>query len=159
MKKQELQELVRKEINSIVKLELKKMIKPLVQEAVAGALASILAEGIVKNSNSNNKILRPGIPQARTNTEVVKKTGLTASARRSMAEKMGYGHIEKLTPSGIEKAPSSVQDILNEVAERSGDGTVSILDNIDEENVSSDAVNAITRNYSDVMDKLRLGKK
>lgn len=161
MKSSELHAIIKNEVIKAVKAELPKMVKPLVQEAVAGALASLLAEGIVKGPppQPKNTILTPDIPQARRSNpsdgrQAAKSGGLGAAARRNLAEQLGYGTIDTIGLSKTEFSGNGpVNDILNETAMsmRPAEATTSILDSIDEMDVSPEAVDALTKNYSELM--------
>ena len=164
----EVTKVVKTEVTKIVKAELPKMVKPLVQEAVAGALASLLAEGLVKGPPvPKPTILTPNIPQARPNNssggrQATKRGGLDSAAKRNLAEQLGYGSIDTigLPETGFSKN-SMVNDILTETAmtSRPIDDIPSVLDAVDEMDVSPEAVEALTRDYSDLMSAMeRRGK-
>jgi hypothetical protein len=159
----EVTKVVRAEVTKIVKAELPKMIKPMVQEAVAGALANLLAEGIVNGPpEPKTRVLTPNIPQAKgPNTSGGRQsrqaTGLDSTAKRNLAEKMGYGDIDRIgMPSnGFVTTGNITTDILNETAmEMGGSNAVeSVLDVAGDLGgaVSPEAVDALTRNYSELM--------
>lgn len=165
MNKKELQELIRLEVQNVVKLELRKMVKPLVQEAVAGALANLIAEGIVKGAPDNSsKILRPNVPQVKINKPEPRraqaKTNLDETARRKLAAKMGYSQIDRIG-SQSSSTGDMVTDILAETAaqmeEDGGYNVPSVLDNVEEISsvVLPDAVEAITKDYSALMQRMK----
>jgi len=162
MTKSDLQKLIRQEITAVVKAELPKMVKPMVQEAVAGALAGLLAEGIVKGA-PKSQVLTPNIPQARGpaspgGRQAAPARGLDPRARRELAEKMGYGSgPDRIGPAGGFVSNGNVlDDILAETAGDMRDGNFpvdSVLDNLDDLSgvIAPEAVDAITRDYSDLM--------
>lgn len=166
MTKSDLQNLIRQEMSAVVRTELQKMlrplvleaVKPLVKEAVAGALGSLLAEGIVNGTPlpKKSQILTPNIPQARApagpgSRPAASGRTLDPSTRRRMAEQLGYGEPAAI---GIDMGGGMVGDILNETAmEMSGRSSVdSILDAADDIGaVAPEVVDAITRDYSGLM--------
>ena len=164
----EVTKVVKTEVTKIVKAELPKMVKPLVQEAVAGALASLLAEGIVKGPPApKTPILTPNIPQARPSNspggrQATKKGGLDAATKRNLAEQLGYGSIDTIgMPDAGYTRAGPVNDILTETARSMGpaDSVPSVLDAVDQMDISPEAVDAITRDYSDLMKAMdRRGK-
>lgn len=177
MKASELQTIIRNEVTKavktevtkIVRAELPQMVKPLVQEAVAGALASLLAEGIVNGPPVPKlKVLTPDIPQARPvrssgGPTERKKSGLDPVAKRSLAEKMGYGSMDRIGTSADQfvSTGNMTADILNETAmQMGGESSIpSVLDAVDQMDVSPEAVDALTRNYSELMQAMnRRGK-
>lgn len=166
MTKQEFQRMIAEEVQRQLKIVVPKMVKPLVQEAVAGALASLLAEGItrspepVRSQSPTNPSSRPiNRPGARPATPAPRSAALSEAAKRSLASKMGYGSIDRIgepmfTGSG------GVSDILNETAmSMGGEGfdTPSILDAVTEaESVTTpDVVEAISRDYSVLMNRMK----
>jgi hypothetical protein len=166
---------VKTEVARVLKVELPKMVKPMVQEAVAGALANLLAEGIVNGPPApKTRVLTPNIPQAKapvkSGGQPVRQTpGLNDVAKRSLAEKMGYGAIDRIgTPAdGFMSTGDITADILNETAMQmagsmdSGPPVTSILDVADNlgDAASPEAVEALTRDYSDLMKAMeRRGK-
>lgn len=156
MTKSELQKLIRQEVVGIVKSELPKLVKPLVQEAVAGALANLLAEGIVKGPPTSPKILSPAVPRSRAINNRPDKTAgqLDPVARRSLASKLGYDNID---PIGVPNSTGNLtQDILAETAYDMSSGGVHVESILDaagslEGVVDPEAVDAITRDYSELM--------
>jgi hypothetical protein len=168
MTKQELQQMIAEEVQKQVKSIVPKLVKPLVQEAVAGALANLLAEGIVnpptpRPSRPTQPGTRPaasGTPPARPIQPAVLKSGLPDSARRSMASKLGYGSIDRIGES-TETNFSGVSGILAETAASMGDAsmydTPSVLDAIDQVDsmATPDVVEAITRDYSELMSRMK----
>lgn len=160
MTKSDLQKLIRNEVTAVVKSELQRMVKPLVQEAVAGALAGLLAEGIVKGVPTPTKarVLAPNVPQARAQTApgtrpAASGRALDSSTRQRLARQMGYGNIESV---GTHMGEGVVGDILAEtameMAGHSGPMVDSVLDNADDIGaVAPEVVDAITRDYSGLM--------
>ena len=152
MNKSQFQKFIRQEIISIVREELPKIVGPLVKESVAGALANLIAEGIVKGPpapvKTAPKILTPNIPIKK------QKTGrLEDSARRQLIQKLGYGNVEQI---GESEHGDLVQNILVETAmDMNGMGASSVLDNIENaEIVDSSVVNAVTRDYSELIRRM-----
>lgn len=155
MTKADLQKLIRQEVTSVVRSELQKIVKPLVQEAVAGALGGLLAEGIVNGAQNpqNRQILTPNVPQARVQAspggrQAASGRNIDPSVRRRMAEQLGYGQIDRVG--------SPVGDILTEtameMAGHSGPSVDSVLDAADDIGaVAPEVVDAITRDYSGLM--------
>ena len=169
MTKQELQRMIAEEVQKQVKLIVPKLVKPLVQESVAGALASLLAEGIVNPPTTPRTSVsaQPGTRQAapargpaRSPAPAVLKSGLPDSARRSMASKLGYGSIDLIGES-TESEFSGVSSILAETAANMGNTSVydtpSVLDAIDQVDsmATPDVVDAITRDYSQLMARMK----
>jgi len=160
MTKADLQKLIRQEVTSVVRAELQKIVKPLVQEAVAGALGNLLAEGIVKGAPAPQKprVLTPNIPSARGQAspggrQAAPAGGLDGSTRRRLAAQLGYGQIDRV---GVpEMGTGIVGDILAETAMEMAGGTVptdSVLDAADElDAIAPEVVDAITRDYSGLM--------
>lgn len=160
MTKSDLQKLIRQEVTSVVRSELPKMVKPLVQEAVAGALGNLLAEGIVKGVQTPSKprVLAPDVPQARGQAgpggrRATSPGGLDAMTRRRMAAELGYGQIDRV---GVpETGMGVVNDILAETAmEMAGGGvpTDSVLDAAAElDAIAPEVVDALSRDYSELM--------
>jgi hypothetical protein len=164
MTKSDLQKLIRQEVTSVVRSELQKIVKPLVQEAVAGALGGLLAEGIVKGPPAPQKreILTPNVPQARSQAspggrQAASGRNIDPSVRRRMAEQLGYGQIDRVSaPRGF-MGDGVVGDILTEtameMAGHSGPHVDSVLDAADSLDgaVAPEVVDAITRDYSGLM--------
>lgn len=165
MKKEELVQLIRNEVVSCVKQELPKIIRPMVQEAVAGALASIIAEGIVKGApqnpiGSSNTTIREGEQPKNRLKRPAQSIPEDASAQKRILRERFQSAIN--VPE--EKPYEGNFDILTETArdmQREGwspgqsfePATPSVLDDFD-----ADAVADIARNYSNIMDKLNLKK-
>jgi hypothetical protein len=161
MTKSDLQNLIRQEVTTVVRSELQKIIKPLVQEAVAGALGGLLAEGIVKGPPAR-QVLTPNVPQARSQAspggrQAASGRNLDPNIRRRMAEQMGYGQIDRVSaPSGF-MGDGVVGDILTETAMEMaghiGPHVDSVLDAADAMDgaVAPEVVDAITRDYSGLM--------
>ncbi len=163
MTREELRQVIAEEVQKQLKSIVQKAVKPLVQEAVAGALAGLLAEGIVKGPppQGTRRVLTPDIPQARQDTAPERTrataTSLPASARRSLADKMGYGDIPPVGKGVFGNTP--VANILEQTAMelRSESAADSILDAADQiENITTpDVVDAITRDYSALMSRMK----
>jgi hypothetical protein len=161
MTKSDLQNLIRQEVTTVVRSELQKIIKPLVQEAVAGALGGLLAEGIVKGPPTR-QVLTPNVPQARSQAspggrQAASGRNLDPNIRRRMAEQMGYGQIDRVSAPGGFMGDGVVGDILTETAMEMaghiGPHVDSVLDAADAMDgaVAPEVVDAITRDYSGLM--------
>lgn len=160
MTKADLQKLIRQEVTSVVRAELQKIVKPLVQEAVAGALGNLLAEGIVKGPQTPQKprVLTPNVPQARGQAspggrQAAPARGLDAMTRRRMAAELGYGQIDRV---GVpDMGTGVVGDILAETAMEMSTGvmpTDSVLDAADAlDAIAPEVVDALSRDYSELM--------
>lgn len=162
MKKDQFNQLIRDEVTKQLKIIVPKLVKPLVQEAVAGALSALLAEGIVKGTPNklNSKpveILGPNIPQSKKSRDTNKFTDRTTLRKR----------FEQLQREPVQDDGTSSQfggglvgNILAETAMSmtNNDGVESILDYANELSnelpVDPDTINAITRDYSALMDRL-----
>lgn len=172
MTKADLQKLIRHEVTNVVKVELQRMVKPLVQEAVAGALAGLLAEGIVKGAPQKTpKILTPDVPisvqpRGAGPRQTAPGRTLDSGTRRRMAAQMGYGSMDRI---GTEMGGNfQTGDVLNGILEQtasemnghSGPMVESILDDPDAlETISPESVDIITRDYSQIMNAMnRRGK-
>jgi len=170
MKKSELEEMIRLEVQRQVKSIVPKMVKPLVQEAVAGALATLLAEGIAKGPPApiKNNVLTPNVPQTRqapVRTEAVRTEEDAERIRSGIRNKM---RSVQESPSTIGISPNSYGGgmVGNILAETASSMTVesnveSVLDASDqlEEAVDSQTVAALTRDYSALMQRMKsLGK-
>jgi hypothetical protein len=157
MNKKEFQEMIQKEVISIVRTELPKMIRPMVQEAVAGALANLLAEGIVKGPP---KMARPDVPQARTIAAQPNRSSLDEGARRRLMSQ----YMEPMDQIGAPERPaftsdSLVNNILSETAlqmqEDGGYNVPSVLDSPAAlAEISPEMVGAISRDYSEFLKKI-----
>lgn len=139
MNKSELQSLIQTEVIKCVRSELPKMIKPLVQEAVAGALARIIAEGVIAGPP------KPAPAQKST-------TSTNGDVRKRITE----NYSEPI--ASLKTGNSSVDNILSEmvmggvrVPDDNDAGFPSILDKI-----SPDDISNISKDYSSMMDKMRL---
>jgi hypothetical protein len=172
MTKDELRQLIAEEVNKQLKSIVQKSVKPLVQEAVAGALANLLAEGIVNGppapAQAPRKVQTPNIPQARGNTVPERSRagsgGIPAGARRALADKMGYGNIPPVGSSqNVSFGHTPVANILEQTAMEMGgggnayDNTPSVLDMTDsiDSVTTPDVVDAITRDYSALMNRMK----
>lgn len=167
MTKDELRQIIAEEVQKQLKSIVQKSVKPLVQEAVAAALAGLLAEGIVNGATlpahqTNRHPLTPNIPQARGNTQPERNRapsgGMPASARRALADKMGYGDVGSIGP-GASFGNNPIANILEQTAvEMHGSNNPdSILDAVDgiESVTTPDVVDAITRDYSALMNRMK----
>lgn len=152
MNKSDLQKLIRAEVVSVVRSELPKIVKPLVQEAVAGALANLIAEGIVKGAPK--QVVQPNKVPLRPNVSVPEKKSFSPMERRKLAEQIGYASPPR-SEVQFSTNNSVIDNILSETAmDMSGQqSTESVLDTIGSLNgvIDQDAVDAITRDYSDLM--------
>jgi hypothetical protein len=149
MKKSELEEMIRIEALNIIKRELPKIIKPMVQEAVAGALGAILAEGIVKGPQQSKSIVN--------NSSTAKAIQPASFNRRSLANQYESMLDDKFNPN------DPVGSILSETAHqmaRPESATPSVLDAVSEleGGPADEMANVMTRDYSELvraMDKRR----
>lgn len=177
MKRVELEEIIRQEIRKTAKVMIPKLIKPMVQEAVAGAMASLIAEGIVNNSQksvtNSNKPIRENSSTSISSLlndkkQTPKNKGITTQEEHELArdkirnklrqvqnEVIQYENessgINEITTSKFGNGP--IGEILSEMSVR-GPSVPSVLDNISEETTSPEVVNAITRDYSALMKRL-----
>lgn len=165
MTKDELRQIITEEVQKQLKSIVQKSVKPLVQEAVAGALAALLAEGIINGgtpARTNRDVLTPNIPQTRGNTTPERSRapsgGIPAATRRNLAAKMGYGDISPMG-SNVSLGNTSVSSILEQTAMEmhSTNSGESILDNADmiDSITTPDVVEAITKDYSALMNRMK----
>jgi hypothetical protein len=167
MKKSEFDALIQSEVAKQLKSVIPKMVKPLVQEAVAGALASLLAEGIAKGPPAKmSSILRPDIPQTRSmpTKTVSKKTNENVEAERKRIRDRMRSIQESPSVIGVDSSTFGgglVGNILAETASSmvNNSEVESILDHSDELPIDSETVTAITRDYSALMKHMQqMGK-
>lgn len=169
MTKSDLQKLIRQEVASVVRTELQRIVKPLVQEAVAGALGGLLGEGIARGVpvQKTPQILTPNVPGMRAQTTAngrqapAGRTIDPSVARRRMASKfesmmgsdMSQNDTARFMGTGV------VGDILTETAREMSSGTGhvdSILDATSElDTIAPEIVDVITRDYSGLMDSIK----
>ena len=164
MKKSEFEELIQAEVTRQLRVIVPKLVKPLVQEAVAGALASLLAEGITnppqQKNAAPNGVLRPNIvPPATKKYERTDENieSIRSNLRRRMAA-------EQPRFQKIGESADPVANILAETAMEMQHGAVhvdSILDSVEEiqQAIDPETVRAVTRDYSALMNRMKdLGK-
>jgi hypothetical protein len=163
MKKSEFETLIQVEVVKQIKIVIPKLVKPLVQEAVAGALASLLAEGITKGPPAKiTPVLTPDVPQVRskpTRTVPIRTNENFEAERERIRARM---RSVQESPDTIGADPSQfgggvVGGILAETATAMANGpeVESILDYGDELPVDGETVNAITRDYSALMKRMK----
>lgn len=170
MKKSEFDALIQAEVAKQLKAVIPKMVKPLVQEAVAGALASLLAEGITKGPPATppklSSVLTPDIPQAKRPAPPRNATRTdenVESVRERLRARMRSVQ-ESPDTIGVDPAQFGgglVGGILAETASAMANGpeVESVLDYGDELPVDGETVNAITRDYSALMKRMKqMGK-
>jgi hypothetical protein len=163
MKKSEFDTLIQTEVIKQLKIVIPKLVKPLVQEAVAGALASLLAEGITKGPpTKTSTVLTPNIPQAKFTPS--KKTPVRTDENVELVRDRLRSRMRSLqeSPDAIDVDPSQfgggpVGNILAETASSMVNGAEveSVLDYGDNLPVDVDTVNAITRDYSALMHRMK----
>jgi hypothetical protein len=170
MKKSEFDALIQAEVAKQLKAVIPKMVKPLVQEAVAGALASLLAEGITKGppvtAPKLSNVLTPDIPQARQPAprKVAARTDENVEAVRERLRSRIRSVQEMPDSIGLDATQFGggiVGGILAETASAMANGpdVESVLDYGDELPVDGETVNAITRDYSALMKRMKqMGK-
>ena len=166
MKKSELEALIQTEVAKQLKVVVPKLVKPLVQEAVAGALASLLAEGITRGAPVAKKssILTPDIPQTKPIKAPVARTNESVEADRERLRARMRAMQESPNAIGVDASQFGggvVGGILAETASSmvNGPEVESILDHGEDLPVDGETVNAITRDYSALMKRMKqMGK-
>jgi len=161
MRKSEFEALIQAEVTKQVKLVVPKLVKPLVQEAVAGALASLLAEGITRGTSVKKPVLSPDIPQSKpVRVATPERTNESAEIEREKIRKRLRSMQESPGPIGIDASKfggGMVGNILAETATSMVEGpdVESILDYGSDLPIDSETVNAITRDYSALMNRMK----
>lgn len=165
MTRDELRQVIAEEVQKQLRPIVQKSVKPLVQEAVAGALAGLLADGIVNagaSSGANKRVLGPNVPRIKENTAPERNMALSgaipASTRRKLADKMGYGDVDRIG-TNVSFGNTPVSNILEQTAMEmhGGTETESILDAADvmDSVTTPDVVAAITKDYSALMARMK----
>lgn len=159
MTKSELNNLIESEVKKQLAVIVPKIVKPLVKEAVAGALAALLAEGIVKGPPAKLTVESAGDsaktfrPTSNASLNVSRGAeGARAALRSSyqLAMEADTTPVSRISPTG-----NPITDILNQTAaELHGGGATSVLDSQLPPDLNPETADAITRNYSALMQRL-----
>lgn len=94
MNKAELRQIIAEEVQKELRILVPKLVKPHIQEAVAGALSAILIEGVIAGPSKRTPVQR-----AQEYDDEVVPVARVPRDRASLAESMGYGDLSDLMPN------------------------------------------------------------